>query len=328
MKNQLGCWILVGAVLFNVAQAESISPNHVRRLFKKKNVKALQKPKRLNSTERAQFKLGQALFFDKEISGPRNVSCASCHHPYAGTSDDLAFGFGHGGKGIGRFRRGGLGVMTPRNSQALFNIGETGFDQMFWDGRADRPYVFLGNPSKLIKTKKEGIYISFGSVVMGNLWDKNPRIKPFIIELLSYLAEKYNNEKVTFVTQGRDVLPKYPKSWMIKEFVNQNQSLAESEVFLTHGGNNSLQEAFIQQTPMVTLPFFGDQLQVAETVEYHHLGKKVLEENFLDSPKDNKLIIENCIFQLDLLLNKSEKNMDLTWRTPGRTDIEENRDHQ
>ena len=136
MKKQAWALILLCAALCPQATAESISPHQVRKLFFKKKVRALKKPKRLSKVEKAQFQLGQALFFDKEISGPRNVSCASCHHPYAGTSDDLAFGFGHGAMGIGRFRRGNLGVMTPRNSQALFNLGENGFNQMFWDGRA------------------------------------------------------------------------------------------------------------------------------------------------------------------------------------------------
>ncbi len=31
--------------------------------------------------------LGKLLFFDKILSGNKNISCASCHHPLAGTGD-------------------------------------------------------------------------------------------------------------------------------------------------------------------------------------------------------------------------------------------------
>ena len=44
-------------------------------------------------------KLGQFLFYDKILSGNKNTSCASCHHPLAGTGDGLALPVGEGGKG-------------------------------------------------------------------------------------------------------------------------------------------------------------------------------------------------------------------------------------
>ena len=49
--------------------------------------------------------LGQALFFDKILSGNRNISCASCHHPTAGTGDGLSVSIGEGGIGQAPFRQ-------------------------------------------------------------------------------------------------------------------------------------------------------------------------------------------------------------------------------
>jgi cytochrome c peroxidase len=43
------------------------------------------------------FKLGQVLFFDPILSGPRNVSCATCHLLRYGTSDGLPQSIGVGG---------------------------------------------------------------------------------------------------------------------------------------------------------------------------------------------------------------------------------------
>ena len=44
-----------------------------------------------------EVELGRLLFWDAELSGNRNISCASCHHPRFGTSDGLSLGIGEGG---------------------------------------------------------------------------------------------------------------------------------------------------------------------------------------------------------------------------------------
>ncbi len=50
-------------------------------------------------TERAQ--LGQLLFFDPILSGDKNVSCATCHHPSFAMADGRALPIGAGGEGLG-----------------------------------------------------------------------------------------------------------------------------------------------------------------------------------------------------------------------------------
>ena len=79
----------------------------------------------------ALYDLGQALFFDKLLSGNRDISCATCHHPGVGTDDDLALSLGVGGEGLGAARTGG--VMLARNAPALFNLHM--YPTMFWDSR-------------------------------------------------------------------------------------------------------------------------------------------------------------------------------------------------
>lgn len=83
--------------------------------------------------------LGRKLFFDPILSGNRNISCATCHHPSLGTSDDMSLSMGEGGLGLGQKRR----IVTsnaprdriPRNAPALFNVGAKEFTVMFHDGR-------------------------------------------------------------------------------------------------------------------------------------------------------------------------------------------------
>ncbi len=83
--------------------------------------------------------LGEALFFDKELSGNRNVSCATCHHPTAGTGDDLPLSLGEGASGLGAARRASdPDQVIARNAPPLFHVGARGMDVMFWDGRVRR----------------------------------------------------------------------------------------------------------------------------------------------------------------------------------------------
>lgn len=88
----------------------------------------------------ARAELGQLLFYDKLLSGNRNISCATCHHPEFGTSDGLSLGVGEGGIGIGPTRRIRQDAnrplkRVPRNAPALFNLGHRSVTVMFHDGR-------------------------------------------------------------------------------------------------------------------------------------------------------------------------------------------------
>lgn len=90
------------------------------------------------SDERA--KIGQLLFYDKILSGNRNISCGTCHHPRFGGGDGLSLGIGEGGIGVGPERIPGFGdekikKRIPRNASALWNLGAKDFTVLFHDGR-------------------------------------------------------------------------------------------------------------------------------------------------------------------------------------------------
>lgn len=88
----------------------------------------------------AKVELGRQLFFDKILSGNQNISCATCHHPMAGTVDGISLPIGEGGQGLGATRRQGIGASVatervPRNAPHIFNLGAKSFNKMFHDGR-------------------------------------------------------------------------------------------------------------------------------------------------------------------------------------------------
>lgn len=87
-----------------------------------------------------QVDVGRLLFFDKILSGNRNISCATCHHPQLGTSDGLSLGIGEGGEGLGPHRTAGTGLnrierRVPRNAPALWNLGAYEIETLMHDGR-------------------------------------------------------------------------------------------------------------------------------------------------------------------------------------------------
>lgn len=96
--------------------------------------------------------LGRMLFFDKILSGNRNISCATCHHPSFASSDGLALPLGEGPTGLGTERQTGESMResvadrVPRNSPALINLGAKEFKRLFHDGRveADPDGYFAG----------------------------------------------------------------------------------------------------------------------------------------------------------------------------------------
>ena len=47
------------------------------------------------------IELGKMLFFDPVLSGDNTVSCAHCHHPDLGFSDNRGLSMGNNGKGVG-----------------------------------------------------------------------------------------------------------------------------------------------------------------------------------------------------------------------------------
>lgn len=85
--------------------------------------------------------LGQLLFYDPILSGNKNISCATCHHPKFGTSDNVSLALGEGGLGLGPDRRPDPDNLPeqrlPRNAPGLWNLGADEFTVFFHDGRLE-----------------------------------------------------------------------------------------------------------------------------------------------------------------------------------------------
>ncbi|AUQ53996.1 cytochrome-c peroxidase [Phaeobacter inhibens] len=95
----------------------------------------------------AKAELGRLLFYDKILSGNRNISCGTCHHPRHGTSDGLSLGLGEGAEGLGPARLSGRGASrvqkrVPRNAPALWNLGAKSIRVLMHDGRISADPIY------------------------------------------------------------------------------------------------------------------------------------------------------------------------------------------
>lgn len=146
---------------------------------------------------RAEVELGHLLFWDPILSGNRNTSCGTCHHPKFGTSDGLSLGLGEGGMGLGPERRADPANLPeqriPRNSPALFNLGAHEFTHMFHDGRIE---VDSTRPSGFRTPLEQEMEAGFANLLSGQ------NMFPVLSadEMAGHYAE---NELSRAVRQGR-----------------------------------------------------------------------------------------------------------------------------
>lgn len=191
----------------------------------------------------------------------------------------------------------------------------------FKTNRHDKHYIFVGSArtaasNTKIATRKSRpiIYLSFGTVVMNNFWNQRIEIRKGLTEFFGELARIWKAKPwdVVLATQGKHILDRYPDNWVVEHSVDQFEVLRQADVFVTHGGSNSFHEAVLVQTPMVVVPFFGDQPLVARTVATMGIGRNLVFDASIDThdakhyiDKDLARSVDNAV--QDLLEDSSYK---------------------
>lgn len=191
------------------------------------------------------------------------------------------------------------GLYFPEKNNIVWSYPEI-ITKDFMTGRKENKFYFVGNYNTYRKQEKEIIYFSFGTVVMNNLWNQQEETRELLKEFILEVSKKLKEEKVVFVTQGKPILENYPSNWEIKENVDQVEFLSRSKLFITHGGNNSFHESFLQKVPMIVIPFFGDQILTGQRVEKLGIGINLgidlsidtkKSKNFLNKELANRLVL-------------------------------------
>ncbi len=184
--------------------------------------------------------------------------------------------------------------------------------------RSSNPFVFVGNPrgdnyeKTNYKNPKPLIYFSFGTVVMNNLWNQQKDIRVKLSQFLNVLANllKDRNLQVIFVSQGKNVLDIIPDNWWIYDNVDQVEILSRADLFITHGGSNGFHEAIMQKVPMIVVPFFGDQILVANRVEELGFGIKAGGSGSIDTHESkeflNDKLAKDIVKDIDSILSSDD----------------------
>ncbi|WMJ89111.1 macrolide family glycosyltransferase [Anaerocolumna sp. MB42-C2] len=166
-------------------------------------------------------------------------------------------------------------------------------------------YLFTGSAlGKEIDTEFEGfkdkngrpvIYISLGSVNTDFMEFYKMCMKTF--ENSDYFVVMSIGNKCNI-----DQLGKIPSNFYVKNFLPQSTVLKQTDVFITHAGFNSVNEALYYGIPLYTLPMVNDQHMVAKRVKDMGLGiignfKEINTINLRDGVMkllSDKQIQENC----------------------------------
>lgn len=190
----------------------------------------------------------------------------------------------------------------------------------FRNNRTDSTYVFVGNlrgdnaEKQSYRNVKPMVYISLGTVVMNNLWEQQEDTREALKIFIRELANTWNGNEyqIIFVTQGKDILDKYPENWWVYDSVDQIDVLSRADLFITHGGSNSFHEALMLNVPMLVVPFFGDQILVGATAEYLGVGKKIGGSTTIDTHEKKTFLNKKLAKIIDSETSKILKDFHYT----------------
>jgi len=118
------------------------------------------------------------------------------------------------------------------------------------------------------KSNRPVIYISLGTVIKGAASFFNKCIEAFRNEQVDVIMSVGKNFSI-------NKLKNVPENFRIYNVVPQLTVLKQSDVFVTHGGMNSINEALSVGMPLVVIPFMSDQPTNARRIEELRLGKKL-----------------------------------------------------
>lgn len=110
---------------------------------------------------------------------------------------------------------------------------------------------------------KKVVYISLGSIIVN---------KTFIATCIQAFT---GTDFLVVLNIGKALKKEtfqVPENIILCHFAPQLEILSRADVFVTHGGMNSVQEGLYFEVPLVVLPQVSDQFLVAQTVVNHNLG--------------------------------------------------------
>lgn len=183
-------------------------------------------------------------------------------------------------------------IQNPPELNLVYTLREY---QPYEEEFPDAQYKFLG-PSiyerkshgfDFVKSERPVVYISLGTVIKGAVSFFQNCVDAFRgenMDVIISVGQKFDVRKLNGV----------PSNVHIYKSVPQLDVLKIADVFVTHGGMNSVSEALVYGTPMVVIPFVSDQPVNARCIEKLGVGKK------LEYSTANRNTIKSTVFSVAL----------------------------
>ncbi|MDG2738364.1 glycosyltransferase, partial [Vibrio parahaemolyticus] len=147
-------------------------------------------------------------------------------------------------------------------------------------------------PLELLKGKKV-IYISMGTLLEG--------LEPFFNTCIDTFSD-FKGVVVMAIgdRNNRSKIKKAPDNFIIASYVPQSEILNEADVFITHGGMNSVHDAIYFNVPFVIIPHDKDQPMIAQRLTELEAAYRLLKEHV------NVQSLKEAV--TDVLLNEKYKH--------------------
>lgn len=170
-------------------------------------------------------------------------------------------------------------------------------------------YARKAEPIDFAKSNRPVIYISLGTIIKGDTAFFQNCIESFRgedVDVIVSVGQKFDIRKLKNVPDNIHIYPSVP----------QVDVLEFADVFVTHGGMNSVSESLVKGTPMVVIPFVSDQPVNATQIETLGLGKR-LEYKQVTSESLKQTVFS--VLHDEQISSNMKKTQELIANAPGNT---------
>ncbi|HFU7086154.1 TPA: macrolide family glycosyltransferase [Bacillus cereus] len=180
-----------------------------------------------------------------------------------------------------------FGVKPKNNLQFMHNKGDITlvYTSRYFQPNSDsfgENNIFIGPsiskrktnvefPLESLKDKKV-IYISMGTLLEG--------LEPFFNTCIDAFSD-FDGLVVMAIgdRNNRSKIKKAPDNFIIASYVPQTEVLSEADIFITHGGMNSVHDAIHFNVPFVIIPHDKDQPMIAQRLTELEAANRLLKEH-------------------------------------------------
>lgn len=185
------------------------------------------------------FRLGEKLFFEKALSGNRNISCASCHSPKRYSADGLPLGVGQGATFSSSEIKLNKGAILKRHTPHLINVGHPDVKRLFWDGRVSQFRSNWETPLKDLSGDPLQNEMAQGFESILAVQSIFPLISPE--EMMGYKGENEIAEQTTPITQWEKISTRLKSPLLQKKYrqlIKKAFSIDTKDLNIKHIGNS------------------------------------------------------------------------------------------